>query len=129
MPRCNVDHKRSPSFQALLEKYKKSGFPQIEDDVAEALTAIAQDHRNAKQAESIPKFNDSVFKYRQKCTDQKRGSQGGFRIIAYYDKATNTLYPIFIYPKSEKSDVDANTISRLVKELLAALDRQTEINF
>jgi hypothetical protein len=129
VPPCNIDQ-RSPTFRALLEKYKKAGFPHIEDDVKEALAAIAQDYRNAKHGASIPRFENKVFKYRQKSTDQRRGAQSGFRIIGYYDKETNTLYPIFIYPKSERSDIDAETIKELVEELLSSIDPpQSEINF
>jgi hypothetical protein len=128
VPPCNVDQ-RGPTFRALLEKYKKAGFPHIEDDVTEALTAIAQDYRNAKHGESIPRCKDKVFKYRQKSTDQRRGSTGGFRIIGYYDKESNTLYPIFIYPKTERSDIDVESIKELVEELLKSIDPQAEINF
>ena len=129
MPLCNVDHSRSPTFQGLLEKYKKAGFPHIEEDVAEALVAIAQDYRKAKHASSIPRCEDRVFKYRQKSTGQRRGSQGGFRIIGYFHGANNTLYPLFIYPKSERETIDAETIKELVEELLRSLDSQSEINF
>lgn len=77
------------------------------------------DHRNACQAESIiPGFRDTVFKYRAKCSDMNRGSRGSYRIIGYYHAAENRLYAIFIYHKSNQSDVDKKTVARAVEELL-----------
>lgn len=79
---------------------------------------IARDHRGARRAESLIGFNNTVFKYRAKCSDMKRGSRGSYRIIGYYHEETNTLYPILIYHKSDQDDVDARNVSFAIKELL-----------
>jgi len=63
-------------------------------------------------------FGGTVFKYRAKCSDMKRGSKGSYRIIGYYHQPKNTLYPIFIYHKSDQDDVDKRTVSAAVQELL-----------
>lgn len=117
MPLCYVDFKRSPTFQSLLASLKKR-FPRIEEDLAVIWVDIAKDYRNARQAESVPRFKDSVFKYRAKCSDMSRGSRGGYRIIAYYHREKNTLYPILIYHKSDQEDVDPKTVATAVEELL-----------
>ena len=31
----------------------------------------------------------------------QRGTSGGFRLLAYYSKASNTLYPFYVYTKKD----------------------------
>lgn len=122
MSPCLIDYRSSPTFGYTLEKYKKV-FPHIEDDLAAALSDIRLDHRNNRHAKAMLHFEGRVFKYRMPSSDQKRGSRGGFRIIAYYDAAKNTLYPLTLYPKSEKEDIEDNYVDRCLKELREALER------
>jgi len=49
------------------------------------------------------------------------GLRGGYRVIGYYRAANATLYPILIYEKSEREDVDAATIRTAVEGLEAAI--------
>lgn len=121
MPLCYVDTNRSPTFKSLLNSFKKR-FPRVEKDIEEIWPDIAQDYRHARQAESMPRFNDTVFKYRAKCSDMQRGSKGSFRIIGYYHQPNNTLYPILMYHKSDQHDVDRRGISEAIKELLESLE-------
>ena len=117
MSLCYVDFDRSPTFQSLLASLRKR-FPRIDDDLEGIWVDIARDHQHARQAESLIGFNNTVFKYRAKCSDMSRGSRGSYRIIGYYHEPTNTLYPIFIYHKSDQTDVDKRTVSLAVQELL-----------
>jgi len=117
---CLVDYRRSPTFGYLLEKYKKL-FPHIENDVAATLSDARLNYRPARHARAMLHFNGTVFKYRVMCSDQGRGTRGGFRLIAFYDQTTNTLYPIFMYPKSEKADIEDEEVDRCLTELQEAL--------
>jgi mRNA-degrading endonuclease RelE of RelBE toxin-antitoxin system len=50
-----------------------------------------------------------------------RGKRGGVRLIYYWDKPTDTLFMLFIYPKSEREDLTASQLrilSKLVREEL-----------
>jgi len=121
VPACFLDKERSPSFTSAVSALRER-FPNIDNDLDQIWVDVATDHRNARGAESIPKFNDTVFKYRTKCSDMNRGSRGGYRIIAYYRKETNVLYPIFIYHKADQSDINVKETTKQVNELLGALE-------
>jgi mRNA-degrading endonuclease RelE of RelBE toxin-antitoxin system len=114
---CYVDLQRSPTFQSALGSLRKR-FPRIDDDLKEIWPDIARDFRHARQAESLVGFKNTAYKYRAKCSDMKRGSRGSYRVIAYYHEPKNTLYPVFIYHKSDQDDVDKRTVSAVVQELL-----------
>lgn len=116
MKPCIIDRDASPTFRALVGHWKKN-FPKIETDLEEAFESIRQNYRSAKQARSKPGFNDTVFKYRQKSSDLKRGASYGFRIYAYYDQLSNTLYPIVVYPKKVMEEFDIDELKQAVKEI------------
>lgn len=121
MPGCVVVKDGYPGFSAVCEKYKRS-YPHIHEDVKEALAAIAADHRAAKNARRVKAGeNVEVYKYRQNSRDIRRGATYGWRIIALYDKSTNKLYPLIVYPKTEMASASDAAIEenvRLMKDLL-----------
>jgi mRNA-degrading endonuclease RelE of RelBE toxin-antitoxin system len=117
VPLCYVDLHGSPTFASQLASLRKR-FSKIDKDLEEIWPDIANDYRHARHAESIPRFQDTVFKYRSKCSDMSRGSRGGYRIICYYHQPKNTLYPILIYHKADQDDVDEATVATVVRELL-----------
>jgi mRNA-degrading endonuclease RelE of RelBE toxin-antitoxin system len=119
---CVIDRDASPTFRVLVDHWKKK-FPKIEKDLDEAFECIRKDYRNAKQARSKPGFNDTVFKYRQKSSDMNRGASYGFRIYAYYDKASNTLYPIVVYPKKAMQEFDPDKLIKAVDEIIRVASR------
>ncbi len=50
-----------------------------------------------------------------------KGKRGGVRLIYYWDKPAETLYMLFIYPKSEREDLTVRQLgilSKLVREEL-----------
>jgi len=66
-------------------------------------------------------FQGKVFKYRVPCSDQGRGTRGGFRLIAYYHEPNNILYPISLYPKSDQDDIEDLEVTRCINELAQAM--------
>jgi len=48
-----------------------------------------------------------------------RGKRGGLRIIYFYEKAKETIYMLFVYPKNEQEDLtptQLRVLGRLVRE-------------
>ena len=48
-----------------------------------------------------------------------RGKRGGLRVIYFWDKASSTLYMLFLYQKNEQGDLSTTqirTLARLVRE-------------
>ena len=118
MPNCKIDVDASPTFKRLLESHRKQ-FPKLLSDIIEALGRIQQDYRKAAGADAIPGFNQTVWKYRCKCSDLRQGTQGGIRIIAYYNAELGTLYPITFYFKRDQSDISKEAVQKIVDELLS----------
>jgi hypothetical protein len=115
---CTIDREASPTFQALVQHWKKKGFPRIEEDLQKAFQSIAPNFRTANNCRSKPGFGDSLFKYRQKSSDLNRGSSYGFRIYAYYEKDRHTLYPLIIYQKTAMQEYDEKELKEAVKEII-----------
>ncbi|MCI0484964.1 MAG: hypothetical protein L0Y78_10325 [candidate division NC10 bacterium] len=125
MPPCRIDIDASPTFQKLLRKLQRT-CRKINEDLTEAFESIEKDYTKAAQANAIPKYANTVWKYRCKSSDLRRGAQGGFRIIAYYHQSNGTLYPILIYLKTEKEDVSAEEIQKAIQALKDILSRPEE---
>lgn len=48
-----------------------------------------------------------------------RGKRGGVRVIYYWDKGSDSIYMLFIYPKQKQEDLTSaqlKVLSRLVRE-------------
>ena len=48
-----------------------------------------------------------------------RGKRGGLRLIYYWDRAMDTIYMLYVYPKSKQDDLtpqQCRILSRLVRE-------------
>ena len=49
------------------------------------------------------------------------GKRGGLRLIYYWDKDHDTIYMLFVYPKSDQEDLTSSqlkTLRKLVREEL-----------
>ena len=120
MPKCKIDLEASPTFKKILEGYKRK-YPKLLADLKDAFDKIEEHYDSAAHADAIPGFARTVWKYRWKSSDLRRGAQGGLRIIALCDPDKNSLYPLFVYSKVEKEDVSAKEIREAVEELKANL--------
>lgn len=65
--------------------------------------------------EQIQKTSYTVFKVRVKNSDIQKGKSGGYRVIYYVNSSTNILC-ILIYSKSEKDNVTATEIKKVIQE-------------
>lgn len=126
MPQCRIDLDASPTFQSLLKKLKRK-YPRIVADLGDAFTEIEKAYPTAAHADRIPRIEAEmsveveVWKYRWKCSDQRKGAREGLRIIAFYNPTAETLYPLFVYVKSERTDVSPKEIAEAIRELLEVL--------
>jgi hypothetical protein len=117
---CKIDTEASHQYGILLRRLRKA-YPHIEADLQPAFEDIQKDFRGARHATCIPGFDGKLFKYRQNSSDIKRGARYGFRIIAYYHKDSNTLFPLIVYAKPIMEDYDRNELKRIVKDFSEAL--------
>ena len=56
-----------------------------------------------------------VYKARLANRDAQRGKSGGYRII-YYLKQRDDVLLVTIYSKTEQSDVDGRTLTRIIQD-------------
>ena len=87
-------------------------YRRVEDDVEEL---VAEMERGAFRGDPLPGFGRDVYKVRLANRSARRGRRGGFRVI-YSLLNVNTVVFLHIYSKSDKDDVSANEISRLLRD-------------
>jgi hypothetical protein len=125
---CKVDAQASPQFNQLREHWKKSGYPSIDTDLADAFRAISQNidanHCTKMQRFSAILRDFVLLKYRQKNSAAREGARGGWRIIGLYRKQSGTLYPIIVYPKKEWDDATQEIVEASVQQMLGALQME-----
>lgn len=68
----------------------------------------------------IPKNNREIYKLRVADPDNRRGVQGGFRVIHWWRRAERELVGLYLYPKSEKENVTQEEIKRARSAFLKA---------
>jgi hypothetical protein len=121
---CIVDWQRSPTFQKIVARLKAKNYRHVEADLEDAFKSIASDYEHANHADAIPGHNRTVWKYRAASKDIGKGSRYGFRIIAHYVPESNTLYPIFLYPKKEQENIAKGPITEATLELRLLLEEE-----
>ena len=65
----------------------------------------------------IPGFHGKIGKFRMRISGSSVGKNGGCRIIFHKDKESHVIKLLFIYLKSEKSDISREEIGRVLKEI------------
>jgi mRNA-degrading endonuclease RelE of RelBE toxin-antitoxin system len=58
----------------------------------------------------------TVYKVRVRNTDVPKGKSGGYRVI-YYMRTADNIVIVMMYSKSEREDVDADEIRRVIDNL------------
>jgi mRNA-degrading endonuclease RelE of RelBE toxin-antitoxin system len=114
-----IDQTCSQNFlrqlKALQKKYRRAG-----DDVAGALSDISKARKTAHSANAVPGYDQTVWKYRCGSSDMKRGSRGGFRIMARYYAESDTLVPFTIYTHDQyENQPPEGDIKAWLKQLVA----------
>jgi mRNA-degrading endonuclease RelE of RelBE toxin-antitoxin system len=101
----------SPIFQKKLRTLAKK-YRNIRQDIQPIINQLEQGELLGDQISGI---SYPVFKLRVKNSDIKKGKSGGYRLI-YYLKTSTGIVLLAIYPKSEKSDIEAKEIRDIITE-------------
>ena len=96
------------NLRQLLKKYVR-----IREDIEPIIQVLQQ---GELLGDRIQQGAYIVYKVRVKNSNVQKGKSGGHRII-YYLKTQTDIVLLTIYSKSEQSDITANEIKRIIKQL------------
>jgi len=103
-----VQIKALPIFSKKLKKYAKKN-PKLKEDFSKLLKEI---ENNPKSAILI---KDSVYKIRMQNSSNNRGKSKGYRVYYFYKK-DDIVILLYIYTKSEFSNLPTFLVDNLLKE-------------
>lgn len=101
----------TPRFERLLERLARA-YPRIEDELETLISQLEQDQR---PGDKIPRVGYDVYKVRLRNPSAGRGKRGGFRVV-YYIRHKDKILLIMVYSKTERGDIAAEEIRRLIDE-------------
>ncbi len=101
-----IEFKLLPVFLSDIKKLQKK-FPSIKKDVLLALRKF-----DKKTAQFLGKHN---YKIRIKSSDFKKGKNKGFRLILHIILEQNKGFPLTIYFKSSKSNINQKELLEKMK--------------
>jgi hypothetical protein len=117
---CQIDDQASPDFQKHKRDLKK--YRHLDSDLAVAFEEIHLDFRTACHATPIPGYHGTVLKYRCANSDARKGRSGGYRILAFYHEASNTLFPFCLYGHDQyPGQPPEERMNRWLKDLVAGV--------
>jgi len=105
----------------------KGECPHLLDDLRDTFERIEKDYTTAADSHAQPGYQRTIWKYECKSRDFKRGAVGAFRIIAYYQEATNTLFPLLLYFKPRTSMPAASQIDAALIEIIEVLKNPPDL--
>lgn len=98
-------------FQSQIRQLAKR-YRQIRSDVQPLIQQLQAGEFPGDQVASI---GYTVFKVRVKNSDIRKGKSGGYRVI-YQVLSPTAVLLLFIYPKSDRSDVTAEEIQSVIEK-------------
>lgn len=102
-------------FEGDLKKLERK-YPNVRADLDNLLEEIEKDYRRVAQARRLQGFGDlELWKYRCGSSDQVRGRQGGFRLIALVEDGIAT--PLVMLAKAKSEDVPPKLIRTRINNL------------
>jgi mRNA-degrading endonuclease RelE of RelBE toxin-antitoxin system len=101
------------SFKRSTKKLQRR-YPHIKDDIREGVELLLQTPRLGV----IVPGSGGIRKMRLSNRDAKRGKSGGYRLLYYFEgDESQTLYLLFVYSKSDHSNVTRNELKQLLDEI------------
>ena len=94
-------------------KQLRKRFRRIEDDIDSLLEEMED---TGYRGDRVPHVGEELFKVRLSNISARRGKSGGFRAI-YLHEDEDALTFLHIYSKSDKNDVSASEIRRMLRNL------------
>ncbi len=99
----------TPEFKRNLQKLVKR-YRHIRADVQPVLDQL---QTGVVIGTQVPGIDYAIFKVRVRNRDARKGKRGGYRLL-YYLKTKTSIILIIIYAKSDRSDISAAQIRRIV---------------
>ncbi len=100
-----------PTFQKALKRLSKK-YSNIGSDLQVLTRELEQ---GATPGDQIQGLKYAVYKVRLRNRDASKGKSGGYRVI-YYLKTEEKLLLVYIYSKTERVDISADEIRRMIEE-------------
>src|SRR4051812_48564665 len=100
-----------PTFLKALKRLSKK-YSGIANDLKVLTNRLEVGETPGDQIQGI---GYTVYKARLRNRDASRGKSGGFRVI-YYLKTEEKLLLVYIYSKTERVDISADEIRRMIEE-------------
>ena len=85
----------------------------LQSDLQALLNALEEGHQLGDRIQGL---DVPVYKVRVKNSDAQRGKSGGYRVI-YYLVSADHVTLLAMYSKSDRADMDASTIKRILDNL------------
>jgi mRNA-degrading endonuclease RelE of RelBE toxin-antitoxin system len=107
-----VDVEYTEAFLRQLRQLSRR-YRHIRDDVQ---PIIMQLQSGETPGDQIPNVGFALFKVRVRNRNIQKGKSAGYRLI-YYLKDQNKVILVTIYSKSDQSDIDIETIRRIISNV------------
>ena len=88
-------------------------YPQIDTDLSPLIEQLKSGETPGDQ---VPGVGRIVFKVRVQNRSARSGKRGGFRVL-YYLQTADAIFLIIIYSKTERENISAIELRRLVEEI------------
>jgi mRNA-degrading endonuclease RelE of RelBE toxin-antitoxin system len=116
-----IEIRFTPDFRKQLRKLEKR-YRKIKSDLEPILIQIQMGEIIGDRLQGL---DAEVFKVRVRNSDTNRGKSGGYRVI-YWLKLPESVVLLDIYSKSDRDDVEVNTIQDIITEFDKQIDDETE---
>ena len=101
------------TFKRAIKKLKQR-YPHIQDDIREGVEILLL----TPDIGAIIPHSNEVRKLRLRNRDAQRGKSGGYRLLYYLEnRESGVITLLFIYSKSDQSDVTARELQSLLDQL------------
>lgn len=100
-------------LKAATELRKK--YPNIKNDFFELMKKLKKDPTTGNYS-----IGSGIYKVRMRIADKNKGERDGARVIIEVRIVDNTVYVVYVYDKSEMSNVNDQQLNRMVKYAVAS---------
>ena len=114
----NYDVYLTETFQKSIKVLKKK-YRHVKEDLVRKIRVL---EKNSTIGDSIPGWNEEIWKLRVASSDVKKGKRGGFRLIYLWKGREMKIYLLSAYFKGEKTEITKKEIENLLKKLNQELE-------
>jgi mRNA-degrading endonuclease RelE of RelBE toxin-antitoxin system len=112
-----IEIRLTPDFKRQVRKLEKK-YHQLKSDLQPILEQLQSGEIVGVRLQDI---GAKVFKVRVRNSDAKRGKSGGYRLI-YWLQLPECVVLLDIYSKSDRDDVEIETIKSIISEFENTID-------